>query len=106
MKNSLTFFEFVTRIVVAKRLELELKAMDEKKMNRTIGDLCDELPSNDLWLTCTHGKIRKLLQFVDNETSVCQIFLILVVLRAEYELRNILKHAVSETRIDYRPRPG
>lgn len=47
-------------MVIAKRLELELKAMDEKKFNQTIADLCYELPSNDYWLECTHGNVSSL----------------------------------------------
>lgn len=61
-KSSHFFFEHLssifieTRIVIGKRIELELKATDKKRLNQTISDLCNELSPDDLWLKCTHGK--------------------------------------------------
>lgn len=43
------------RLLVAKKVELELKALDADKFNRTMEELCREPSSNQLWLKCTHG---------------------------------------------------
>lgn len=43
-------------MLFAKRVELELKAIDEKMLKRTIKDLCSETSPENLWLKSTHGK--------------------------------------------------
>lgn len=51
--------KLATRLLAAKKVELELKAVDESKFDRTMEELCQDESSNDLWLKCTHGNSVK-----------------------------------------------
>lgn len=42
-------------MLAAKKIELELKAIDERKFDQTMEELCQDDSSNNLWLKCTHG---------------------------------------------------
>lgn len=92
------------RLVAAKRIELELKALDESKLNRTIEELCRESPLENVWLKCTHDRIHLILDIWIND----QILLFTVILRTEFELQNLLRQFKDtiEPEVNYRPRPG
>lgn len=94
----------IFRLLAAKRIELELKALDANKLNRTIEDLCHESAPDELWLKCTYGKWNG-FEYEIND----RLFLFAVILRTEFELQNLLRQAINEPDVpdvNYRPRPG
>lgn len=47
--------DFLRLLLGAKKIELELKALGEHKLDWTMGELCKEGSANNRWLKCTRG---------------------------------------------------
>lgn len=47
--------DFLQLLLAAKKIELELKALDAHKFNWTMEELCRDGSTNNLWLKCIHG---------------------------------------------------
>lgn len=94
----------ILRLLAAKKIELELKALDENRFDRTIEELCREASPNDLWLKCTHGNLNAFF-IID----INRFFLVLsVILRTAMELKTLLTPLMSanDSEFNYRPRIG